>query len=60
MNPKNIFTAYQVARQGQKYYGVGMKFVEKMKSRIRLIMIAVVLYAVTVLGLLIYIATRVS
>jgi hypothetical protein len=60
MSPRNIFTAYQVARQGQKYYGVGMKIVQKIKSRVRLIIIVIAIYALTVLGLLVYIAARVS
>ncbi len=60
MNPKNLFTAYQLARQGQKYYGVGMKFIDRIKSKVRLIVIGVVMYALVVLALLIYIATQLT
>lgn len=60
MNPKTIFAAYQVARTGQKYYGVGMKIVDRIKSRVKLIVGIIIVYALVVLGLLIYIAIRVS
>ena len=60
MNPKNILAAYQVARTGQKYYGVGMKIVDRIKSRVKLIISIIVVYALVVLGLLVYIAIRVG
>lgn len=60
MNPKNLFTAYQLARQGQKYYGVGMKFIDRIKNRVRLVIIGAIIYALVVLALLVYIATRLT
>jgi hypothetical protein len=60
MNPKTLFIAYKLARKSQSYYGVGMKFVERIKSRIRLVISLIALYALIILGLLVYIAIRVS
>ena len=60
MNPKTIFAAYQVARTGKKYYGLGMKIVDRIKSQVKLIVSIVMVYALVVLGLLVYIAIRVS
>lgn len=60
MNPKTIFAGYQIARTAQKYYGVGMKIVDRIKSRVKLIVSIIVVYALIVLGLLVYIAARVG
>lgn len=60
MSPKSIYIAYKLARAGQSYYGVGMKIVDRIKSRIKLIVSLILVYALVVLGILIYIAIRVS
>lgn len=60
MTPKRVYMAYKLARKSQSYYGVGMKFVERIKSRIRLVLSLIALYALILLGLLVYIAIRVS
>lgn len=60
MNPRRIFIAYRFARSGSKYYGEVMKFVEKIRHKVKLVVAGIVFYALIVLGLLIYIAFQVS
>lgn len=58
--PKKILIAYKLVRSGSKYYGELMKIVERIKHKIKLVVAGLVIYALLILGLLIFIASRVG
>lgn len=60
MNPMRLVMAYKLARAGQTYYGVIMKFFERIKSRIKFVIALVLVYCLVVLALLLYIAIKLT
>jgi uncharacterized membrane protein YkvA (DUF1232 family) len=49
----------KLVKASRKMYAVAMKFIDQIKTRIRLVVAVVVVWATVVLGLLVYIAIRV-
>jgi hypothetical protein len=50
----------RLVRRSQTAYGAAMKFIDRIKRRIQLVVTIVIVWALVMLGLAIYIAIRVS
>lgn len=57
---KTVLKLLRLIKTSQTGYSQTMKIIDRLKTRIRLIITLIVLWALIVLGLLIYIAVRVS
>ena len=57
---KDVRRLLTLVKASQRMYVVAIKFIDQIKSRIHLVVTIIFLWAAAVLGLLIYIAIRVS
>ena len=57
---KDVRRVFKLVRTTQTNYEVAMKFIDRIKARIKLVVAVIIIWAVAVLGLAIYIAIKVS